>query len=260
MTTVDTICWPKASANRRRPLPPSAWTLNHAVLPGMFETLCGLHVEDGAMVVPPQHGAVECKKCQAKLKTEEQTGVVECCWCGGECDEGEFWTKNGSEVFCCKAHRDASVRALKRFRESAAMARTFTGPPPSEEISMSELSAEQTLARADLDRVLMDSLTAEREHHLIVTTEHKGTPVVPTEMRRHIARMDGAIRALYGKLPRFIIYRREGEHDGGGPRYWAVGEAVPFDARPETACAIVASQDGINVGDELHAKLGDWGD
>jgi hypothetical protein len=67
---IDTICWPKASANRRRPLPPSAWTRNHAYRTGMHETLCGTRIEDGAMVVPPQHGSVECKKCLAQLKAE----------------------------------------------------------------------------------------------------------------------------------------------------------------------------------------------
>jgi hypothetical protein len=36
----------------------------------MHETLCGTRIEDGAMVVPPQHGSVECKKCLAQLKAE----------------------------------------------------------------------------------------------------------------------------------------------------------------------------------------------
>lgn len=155
---------------------------------------------------------------------------------------------------------DAEKRVVQHFHETAALARTYTGPISEElkERFMPKLTDEQILARADLDAIVRESLTAERRHHLAVTAEHRGIPRVSEPMRRYIARMDNAVRQMYGKLPVFVVMRLE---EGKSRRtWWAVEEVQPFDGRPETACAIVATRDFIKVGDVLRAKLGDWGD
>ena len=81
------------------------------------------HALDELGMIPPGTASdldemlVEIETLGAAAVGEKEAQLEDCSWCGAEVERSIAPRSRAGELFCCRSHRDASARAVKRLRE-----------------------------------------------------------------------------------------------------------------------------------------------